>query len=236
MGPAFALLLTGSLVAAEPATARRYRADHAVEQAGGSARAADGCSQCRRSACPQCRLAAGHQLGHGQCEHGLCPAHCPVRPDVFGFYGTRWRRWPGSGVFPASNNEAAAPARPPQTEVPGASEESLEPELEPKPESAFEEDGPQSLPAPAASEVPDERTRSSSRKAASNAPIGDRLIGGREDLPEAAGASRSDMLATGKSEDAGEETAEKNVSRTAWRTFTSTGLPASARSQGEETR
>jgi hypothetical protein len=47
---------------------------------------------------------------------------------VFGFYGTQWRRWPGSGVVPASNNEAATPARPPRAEVPGAEEESLAPD------------------------------------------------------------------------------------------------------------
>ena len=51
-----------------------------------------------------------------------------MRPDVFGFYGTQWRRWPGSGVVQASNNEAATPARPPLAEVPGAEEESLVPD------------------------------------------------------------------------------------------------------------
>jgi hypothetical protein len=51
-----------------------------------------------------------------------------VRPDVFGFYGTKWRQWPGAGVVQASNNEAATPVRPPRAEVPAADEESLEPD------------------------------------------------------------------------------------------------------------
>ena len=108
--------------------ARSPKIDHAVIQAGGVSPAQNACSQCRRAACPQCRLAAGHPQGHAQCQHGLCPAHCPVRPDVFGFYGTRWRKWPGSGVVQASSDEAATPVRPPRAEVPGAQEESLEPE------------------------------------------------------------------------------------------------------------
>jgi hypothetical protein len=50
-----------------------------------------------------------------------------VRPDVFGFYGTKWRKWPGEGVVQASNNEAATPVRPPRAEVPAVDEESLQP-------------------------------------------------------------------------------------------------------------
>jgi hypothetical protein len=104
------------------------RVDHAVTPAGGAGSGPSRCSQCERPACSQCRLAEGSHAGHRQCEHGLCPAHCPVRPEVFGFYGTQWRRWPGSGVVQASNNEAVTPARPPRAEVPGAGEESLGPD------------------------------------------------------------------------------------------------------------
>jgi len=104
------------------------RVDHNVTPAGGAGSGQSRCSQCERPACSQCRLAEGSHAGHRQCEHGLCPAHCPVRPEVFGFYGTQWRRWPGSGVVQASNNEAVTPARPPRAEVPGAGEESLEPD------------------------------------------------------------------------------------------------------------
>ena len=117
--------------AGERAPARSPKVDHAVMPAGGAVPGQGKCSQCQRSACPQCRLAEGHHQdhhGHSQCQHGLCPAHCPVRPDVFGFYGTRWRKWPGSGVIQASDNEAATPVRPPRAEVPGAEEESIEPD------------------------------------------------------------------------------------------------------------
>jgi len=107
---------------------RRPKVDHAVIPAGCTEAEQSRCSHCQRLACPQCRLPEPQHHGHSQCQHGLCPAHCPVRPDVFGFYGTQWRRWPGSGVVQASNNEAATPARPPRAEVPGAQEESLEPE------------------------------------------------------------------------------------------------------------
>ncbi len=118
---------------------RSPKVDHAVIPAGGNAAGQSACGQCQRSACPQCRIAEGKHPGHRPCPHGLCPAHCPVRPDVFGFYGTRWRRWPGSGVVQVSNDDAVTPARPPKTEVPGPREESLEPD------TAAED-----LPAPAA--------------------------------------------------------------------------------------
>ena len=116
--------------AGERNPARSPKVDHAVLPAGGAAAGQARCSQCQRAACPQCRLPEPHHHAHAhaQCQHGLCPAHCPVRPDVFGFYGTQWRRWPGSGVVQASNNEAATPARPPLAEVPGAEEESLVPD------------------------------------------------------------------------------------------------------------
>jgi len=49
-----------------------------------------------------------------------------VRPDVFGFYGTQWRKWPGSGVIQTSSRDEATPALPPKAEVPQATEESLQ--------------------------------------------------------------------------------------------------------------
>ena len=128
IGVMIAVTLAGELRAGERTPARGPKVDHAVMPAGGMATGQTRCSQCQRSACPQCRISEAHHHGHAQCQHGLCPAHCPVRPDVFGFYGTRWRRWPGSGVVQASNNDAATPARPPRAEVPGAEEESLEPD------------------------------------------------------------------------------------------------------------
>ena len=64
------------------------------------------------------------RCGTGGCGKPGCPAHCPVRPDRFGFYGTQWRAWPGQGVVQASFDEAATPVRPPKSEVPTADEES----------------------------------------------------------------------------------------------------------------
>jgi hypothetical protein len=73
-----------------------------------------------------------------------------VRPQEFGFYGTQWRRWPGQGVVPVSNEEAAMPAKPPKSEVPQADEESRkQPAGElPEPDAAAAEPAPESPPAP----------------------------------------------------------------------------------------
>jgi hypothetical protein len=87
----------------------------------------------------------------------MCPAHCPVRPDVFGFYGTQWRRWPGAGVLPASANEAAAPARPARSQLPSAAEESL-PQADPadEPAAAPAVDVPQDDAKPSANDATDD--------------------------------------------------------------------------------
>ena len=145
--------------AGERNPARSHKVDHAVLPAGGAATGQARCSQCQRAACPQCRLPdpQQHAHAHAHCQHGLCPAHCPVRPDVFGFYGTQWRRWPGSGVVQASNNEAATPARPPLAEVPGAEEESLVPDAAaadlPAPAAVDPEASDRSSPAEESDEV-----------------------------------------------------------------------------------
>ena len=163
------------------------------------------CSQCRRSACPQCRLAEGHHQGHAQCQHGLCPAHCPVRPEVFGFYGTKWRKWPGEGVVQASNNEAATPARPPRAEVPGVEEESLPPD--PAAEG-------QAVP-PAASEMEPSAATRPAVVPAREEPVLETTIGGRGIVGETVG----DGEPVGE-DNAREDVVEAVVSPTAWRTFT----------------
>jgi hypothetical protein len=117
---------------------------------------------------------------------------------VFGFYGTQWRRWPGSGVVQASNNEAATPARPPRAEVPGAEEESLTPD-------AAAED----LPVPAAVD-PQSSDRSSPADEA--AAVDDT----RDE------ESESEASAALKPVEASGEESDKVVSQTAWRTFTAT--------------
>jgi len=54
--------------------------------------------------------------------------YCPVRPQQFGFYGTQWRRWPGSAVVPVSGTRDAGPVSPPRSAVPGPGEESMNPQ------------------------------------------------------------------------------------------------------------
>lgn len=96
-----------------------------VVLAGGAMAIAD-CRQCGRQDCGKCRPAGG-RLGlhcNGQCEQGGCPAHCPVRPDQFGYYATRWRSWPGQGVKQVGHfDPATTPVVPPRSEVPGMEEE-----------------------------------------------------------------------------------------------------------------
>jgi hypothetical protein len=117
--PAVCLPLAGA--AAEPTaptpvavTARtRVIVDGAVTPAGGHP-----CGRCGNAGC---RIHHGHLAG---CRDGHCAPHCPVRPSHFGFYGTRWRQWPGQGVVPVSAEDAATPVAPPPAQVPGADEES----------------------------------------------------------------------------------------------------------------
>lgn len=132
--------------AAPPSTAERSSAivDQAVVPAGGG-----GCQQCGPSGCRH-----GHgSRHHRDCRNGVCAPYCPVRPSTFGFYGTQWRRWPGQGVVPVSDERAMTPATPPKSEVPAADEESRGPK-------------PSALPAPdeesaadAANDRADERSR-----------------------------------------------------------------------------
>ncbi len=51
--------------------------------------------------------------------------YCPVRPQEFGFYGTQWRRWPGQGVVPVSDERAVTPVVPPRLAVPDPDQESM---------------------------------------------------------------------------------------------------------------
>jgi hypothetical protein len=77
----------------------------------------------------------GHHQG---CRNGHCVPHCPVRPGQFGYHGTEWRRWPGTGVVPVSAMSDAVPVRPPRSVVPGPDEESprrLDDDADPNPET-----------------------------------------------------------------------------------------------------
>ena len=108
--------------------------------------------QRRQERCAGGRCAVDN-CGHAGCRHGDCdvpgcPAHCPVRPASFGFYGTQWRTWPGQDVAQATHVEPAAPVMPPKSEVPTADEESPVPGFElPAPEPEGGEAGaPDSAP------------------------------------------------------------------------------------------
>lgn len=173
------------------------KVDAAVMPAGGTS--SQRCSQCDRAACPHCRQTGGprpHGTAHSHCQHGLCPAHCPVRPDVFGFYGTQWRRWPGSGVVPASATDAAAPARPARSQVPSAAEESL----------PREEDLPTEPAAAAGVAVPEADAASPAREE----PAGKREEEKTVPDQEEPAAEREDAAAKRSAA----------PSRTAWRSFT----------------
>jgi hypothetical protein len=108
------------------AVATKTVVDSAVRPAGGLV-----CHDCGPAACRH-----GKHGHHRDCRDGVCAPYCPVRPGTYGYYGTQWRRWPGQGVVPVSNVEAATPVKPPKSEVPGADEESLGPKPDDLPEPA----------------------------------------------------------------------------------------------------
>ena len=68
--------------------------------------------------------------GHGraECRHDGCGDHCVVSPQRFGFYGTRWRTWPGTRVVQTAGAEELTPVSPPAMELPGAGQESRDPD------------------------------------------------------------------------------------------------------------
>lgn len=137
---AYWLAIVGLVVAARPVAASEIMA--AVPT-----KSAPPAPICRSG---QCAAGKQHQrhadrcegrCANGNCGKPGCPAHCPVRPDRFGFYGTQWRVWPGQGVVQASFTDAASPVRPPKSEIPSADEESppSAPELPADEESRDEE-------------------------------------------------------------------------------------------------
>lgn len=95
-----------------PPPRRTAVVDHMVVPAG------IGCRHCGNATC---RMHCGHAA---ECRDGFCAPHCPVRPSQYGYYSTRWRRWPGQGVMPVSAEDAATPVSPPKSQVPAADEES----------------------------------------------------------------------------------------------------------------
>lgn len=94
-----------------------------VVPAGGARHRATKGDSCAPADCPQCQARKHSRHHSGGPEIPGCPAHCPVRPDRFGYYQTNWRRWPGNVVKPASFEENAVPVSPPKSVVPGIDEE-----------------------------------------------------------------------------------------------------------------
>lgn len=115
--------VSAACAAPPEATPTRTRVvDPAVRPAGGV-----GCTACGPAGC--------RHAHHPGCRDGVCVPYCPVRPQQFGYYGTRWRKWPGQQIVQVSGEQPAAPVQPPRSEVPGADEESntsrsIEPPLE----------------------------------------------------------------------------------------------------------
>ena len=110
------------------AKGQRRIQDSAVVPAGGGA-----CPACVTGRCRQCPAERpGH---HDSCREGRCVPYCPVRPQHYGFYGTQWRKWPGQGVVPVSDERQATPALPPRLAVPSPDEESTRATEEDVPET-----------------------------------------------------------------------------------------------------
>ena len=107
--------------------ARSRVSDPEVRPAGGA-----GCRSCGPGGCRQPH-GKHHHGHHAGCRDGACVPYCPVRPQQFGFYGTQWRRWPGSAVVQVSGTRDAGPISPPRSAVPGPNEESLNPQADQEP-------------------------------------------------------------------------------------------------------
>lgn len=136
---------TGVGLAADRSPAAQPRppvSDPAVRPAGGA-----GCQSCGPGGCRQAH--GKHHGHHAGCRDGVCVPYCPVRPQQFGFYGTQWRRWPGSDVVQVSTTRGAGPDSPPRSAVPGPNEESLNPQADQEPAANPDADAG-SVPAPAA--------------------------------------------------------------------------------------
>ena len=154
-----------------------------VVQAGRTVATAD-CRHCGRRGCNGCRPDGGRiaRACNGRCDTGGCPAHCPVRPEQFGYYATQWRSWPGQGVRQVSHfDPATTPVVPPRSQLPTLDEEAgVGPEEDAGPADAEAEPeaapptaapvsplrggdapagGPADMPAPAGAPVPDAESR-----------------------------------------------------------------------------
>ncbi|MDA1200811.1 MAG: HEAT repeat domain-containing protein [Planctomycetota bacterium] len=76
---------------------------------------------------PVPQVSLGHHPG---CRDGACVPHCPVRPDVQGYYATSWRRWPVAKAAEPAADDGSTPAGAPRSVVPGPDEESSSPQID----------------------------------------------------------------------------------------------------------
>lgn len=114
-----------AVVRAGSAAAQPVAGGEGVVQAGHLVASTD-CRHCGRRGCDACRPGAGRiaQACNGRCDAGGCPAHCPVRPEQFGYYPTQWRSWPGQGVRQVAHfDPATTPVVPPRSQFPTIDEE-----------------------------------------------------------------------------------------------------------------
>lgn len=127
-----------AVVRADGATAQAAADGGGVVQAGRIVTA--DCRHCGRRGCNACRPGGGRIAleCNGRCDAGGCPAHCPVRPEHFGYYPTQWRSWPGQGVRQVAHfDPATTPVVPPRSQLPTMEEEGGSP-----PEEDAAADGP----------------------------------------------------------------------------------------------
>jgi hypothetical protein len=155
-----AILWAETAACAEPADSRpRLRQ---VVQAGGAGGVVADVQRCGFA------HHAGNQQCNDHCRDGGCPAHCPVRPQTFGFYGTQWRPWPTQQAEETRDVRAATPVPPRKSAVPGIDEESLKSAEEGVP--ATEPPVPDFFSAPAPEARPNAARADGGREAESDVP------------------------------------------------------------------
>ena len=168
-GPLFFAVVHGSVVLMAATTACAEPADsrpalRQVVQAGGTVGEVADVQRCGFA------HHAGSQRCNGQCRDGGCPAHCPVRPQTFGFYGTQWRPWPTQVAEETRDVRAATPVPPPKSAVPGIDEESLKSAEEGSPATELPVPDMFPDPAPEAEARPDADRADGGREAESGVP------------------------------------------------------------------
>lgn len=179
-------------------TSGAVSSDEGVVLAGGAMASPD-CGRCGLKDCRKCRPVGGRRAlpCNGLCSQGGCPAHCPVRPEQFGYYATRWRSWPGQNVKQVGHfDPATTPVVPPRSDVPGMEDELTLPNQaeEPVPEDDEEAADGEPMPDPAAKgdTTPSEETVTDPSDAAGQKAAAD----GAEDEAETTGDDGAETSST----------------------------------------